>query len=178
MSSTSAKDTAERSTGAVTPSQVLDQAVQSFVQACDVQLGIALQPDGGPGDLDPATAAYGSCIACTNPSGGWNLVFVGDEKSCQVLARALFAMEEDEDVSEEDIADAMGEINNIAAGMLRAKRVEAGDEIQIGLPLFLAGGSCLGFLANRIKGSAQRLTGADGEVQVVIMWREEEGESQ
>ncbi len=93
MSSTSANDTAERSTGSITPSQVLGQAVESFIQACDVQLGVTLQPEGEPCDLDPAIAAYGSCVACTNPTGGWNLVFVGDEKSSQALARALLAME-------------------------------------------------------------------------------------
>ncbi len=56
------------------------------------------------------------------------------------MTRSLLFMEPDEDdPSREDMADAVGEIVNIIAGIMQRDLAEQVPEIQLGLPIFVAG---------------------------------------
>ena len=64
---------------------------------------------------------------------------VSNEAGCHVLTRALLGMEPDEDVSSDDVRDAVGEIANMVAGGVKTKIVALGGEAQLGLPIFIRG---------------------------------------
>jgi CheY-specific phosphatase CheX len=71
------------------------------------------------------------------------------------------------------MADAIGEIANVAAGVLKSSRAKAGQAVQLGLPLFLEGSSCIEFFASGIQGMAQTVRGPNNlEAHVIIIWQE------
>jgi CheY-specific phosphatase CheX len=156
------------------PIEVLQEATKAVVDTCDIQMGLSLAIDENPGDPRNAEVDYGSSIALTTEvGGGWNLAVMGSKTSCQKLTRILFAMEPDEEPEMEDLADGIGEIANVAAGVFKASRLEAGERVQIGLPLFMEGRGCIEFFASGIQGLSQNLNGPDGiVVHVILIWQE------
>lgn len=176
ITSMTAQITAAKAEAANLPINVLQEATQAVVNTCEVQMGLALEIEANPGDPREANVQYGSSIALTTEvGGGWNLAVMSDKESCQKLARILFAMESDEEPSMEDLADGIGEIANVAAGVFKASRLQAGQRVQIGLPLFMEGRSCIDFFASGLQGLSQSLNGPDGiTVHVIIIWQEGE----
>jgi hypothetical protein len=155
------------------PMDVLREATESVINTCEVQMDLPLQASSNPQDPRDADVEYGSSIALTSPTGAWNLAVMGNRESCYRLTRILFAMEEDETPAMEDMADAVSELVNVAAGVMKSMRAEAGEKVQIGLPLFMEGRSCIEFFASGIHGMSQSLTGADGlEFHVILIWQE------
>ncbi len=156
------------------PIRVLQEAVDSTVATCAIQMKLALAVSDNPGDPRDAQVDFGSTIALTaEHGGGWNLAVMADHASCNALTRVLFAMEPDEEPEKEDLADGLGEIVNVAAGVLKAKRLEAGQKVQLGLPLFMEGRGCIEFFASGLQGISQNLQGPDGiSVHVILIWQE------
>ena len=155
------------------PAEVLIEAVGAVVETCRVQMDYDLEVKSNPSDPREADVEYGSSIALTADGGGWHLAVMADKRCCEDLTRALFAMETDEKPSMEDMADAIGEIVNVAAGVMKASRAKAGQAVQLGLPLFLEGKSCIEFFASGIQGMAQTVTGREGqEAHVILIWQE------
>lgn len=153
---------------------VLKCAERAISETCEMQLGLSLVPAGSTGKPDSDCSTYGSSVALTEPGGGYNLMLVGDQKSCEILTRKLFFLEEGSSVDGEEMADALGELVNIAAGSVKSGCAGKDRDFQIGLPLFITGSGCLQFLAEGVYGAARRLCG-EGEdnirMQVVIVWR-------
>jgi CheY-specific phosphatase CheX len=161
------------STGLNVPAQVLQEAVKAVVDTCSIQMDLHLEVDPNPSDPREASVEYGTAIALTAENGGWQLAVMASKDSCMDLTRAMFAMEPDEDPEMADMADAVGEIANVAAGVLKSSRAAAGQAVQLGLPLFMEGGSCIEFFARGIQGMAQTIRGQSGlEAHVVIIWQE------
>lgn len=155
------------------PTQVLEEAVKAVVDTCSIQMDLQLTVDENPSDPRKAKVEYGSCIALTAENGGWNLAVMANKPGCEELTRALFAMEPDEQPEMEDMADAIGEIANVAAGVMKSSRARAGQAVQLGLPLFLEGSSCIEFFANGIQGMAQTVRGPNElEAHVILIWQE------
>ncbi len=160
-------------TGLNVPAQVLQEAVKAVVDTCSIQMDLQLEVDPNPSDPREANVEYGTAIALTAENGGWQLAVMANKSSCEDLTRAMFAMESDESPDMADMADAVGEIANVAAGVLKASRAAAGQAVQLGLPLFMEGGSCIEFFARGIQGMAQTVRGQGGlEAHVVIIWQE------
>ncbi|MEZ4388588.1 MAG: chemotaxis protein CheX [Candidatus Krumholzibacteriia bacterium] len=156
------------------PVNVLQEATAAVVNTCEVQMGVKLEIETNPSDPREAAVDYGSNIALTTAEGGgWNLAVMGDRESCQKLTRILFAMEDSETPEMEDLADGIGEIANVAAGVFKASRLAAGQAVQIGLPLFMEGRGCIDFFASGLHGLSQSLNGPNGiVVHVIIIWQE------
>jgi len=162
-----------QATGVNVPAQVLREAVKAVVQTCSIQMDLELEVDPNPSDPREAKVEYGSAIALTAENGGWQLAVMANKPSCEDLTRALFAMEDNEEPEMADMADAIGEIANVAAGVLKSSRAEAGQAVQLGLPLFMEGGGCIEFFASGIQGMAQTVRGDGGlEAHVIIIWQE------
>jgi chemotaxis protein CheX len=64
---------------------------------------------------------------------------VSDGAGCANLTRALLGMGPDEDVSLDDVRDAVGEIANMVAGGVKTRITARGIPVQIGLPIFIHG---------------------------------------
>ncbi len=159
--------------GSNVPMQVLQEAVKAVVDTCSIQMDLKLTVDQDPSDPRQADVKYGSSIALTSDTGGWNLAVMGNKHSCEVLTRNLFAMDDDETPEMEDMADGIGEIANVAAGVMKASRAAAGQKVQLGLPLFMEGRSCIEFFASGIQGMAQTVRGDNTlEVHVILIWQE------
>ncbi len=156
------------------PITVLQEAVEATITTCDVQVGLKLDVQSDPSDPREAKVDFGSSIALTTEvGGGWNLAVMADRSSCNQLTRVLFAMDADEEPELDDLADGLGELVNVAAGVLKAKRLEAGERVQLGLPLFMEGRGCIEFFACGLRGLSQSLNGPDGLViHVILIWQE------
>jgi len=155
------------------PAQVLKEAVTAVVDTCRIQMDLDLEVDPNPSDPREAQVDYGSGIALTAENGGWQLAVMGNKEGCSSLTRSLFAMEDDEVPEMEDLADAMGEIANVAAGVLKSSRAKAGQKVQLGLPLFMEGSNCIEFFASGIQGMAQTVNGPNNlQIHVILIWQE------
>lgn len=156
------------------PINVLQEATEAVANTCDIQMGLPLEIEANPTDPREATVDFGSSIALTTAEGGgWNLAVMGCKDSCEKLTRILFAMEDDETPAMEDLADGVSEIANVAAGVFKASRLEAGERVQIGLPLFMEGRGCIDFFGSGLQGLSQSLNGPNGiVVHVVLIWQE------
>jgi CheY-specific phosphatase CheX len=63
-----------------------------------------------------------------------------DSEGCQAMTRALLAMEPEEaDPSNEDVADALGEIANVLAGMVKTTMAAHDPSLKLGLPIVVHG---------------------------------------
>ncbi|MFH2051815.1 MAG: chemotaxis protein CheX [bacterium] len=159
--------------GHYVPAEVLQEAVNAVVETCRIQMDLELQVDANPSDPRQAEVDYGSSIALTSETGSWQLAVMCNKLGSKGLTRSLFAMEPDEDPAMEDMADALGEIANVAAGVMKSSRAAAGQKIQLGLPLFMEGRSCIEFFASGIQGMAQTVRGPDDlEAHVILIWQE------
>ncbi len=156
------------------PVRVLQEAVDSTVATCATQMKLALAVSDEPDDLRDARVDFGSTIALTTEHhGGWNLAVMADAASCHAIARMLFAMEPDEEPEPEDLADGLGEIVTVAAGLLKVKRLAAGQKVQLGLPLFVEGRSCSEVVASGLQGLSRSLVGPGGiSAHVVLSWQQ------
>jgi hypothetical protein len=156
--------------------EVLGDALEATFEVMGTQFDIDLS-EGSQGEhLEPGAAICGSAIPLTKPSGGFYLLMVGNARSCENLTRTLFMLEDEEEVEKEDMADALGEIVNIVAGALKTKRGEAGEDLQLGLPLFVTGSDCLQVFAQGLYGVSQIVSGEDDlSLQIILICEGSQG---
>jgi hypothetical protein len=146
-------------------------AVRSIIETCNIQFEQEFAIVDEAPDLDQA--ACGSSITLTAENGGMILAILCDKPTGESLTRLLFAMEDDEEVPLEDMADALNEVINVAAGVFKGFRSEAGQALTLGLPLYLEGGNSIKFVRSGTKDQAKLLKHADGSgIQVHLIWRE------
>jgi CheY-specific phosphatase CheX len=81
----------------------------------------------------------GAYIALVGDHSAIQLGMAADECGCYALSRALLCMEENEELSKEDMSDTMGEIANIIAGGLKSKMDERNPNMRMGLPIMVHG---------------------------------------
>ncbi|MGC4069146.1 MAG: chemotaxis protein CheX [Polyangiaceae bacterium] len=81
----------------------------------------------------------GAFVQVVCPEGAVLLGITGTSESCAGLAKLMLGMDPEDEISEDDSNDAMGEIINIAAGTLKTKLSSQVGNIELGLPLFLSG---------------------------------------
>ena len=118
----------------------------------ETMAGVAINPLGYKGSelVDyPASlpdGLNGAAIPFDRGEHKLRFCLMGDERANQALAHALFCMgPSDPKLSKEDVADALGEILNIVAGLIK-NRIAARDlaedhsdiKLQIGLPAVIA----------------------------------------
>lgn len=147
----------------------LAAAAEAVRETCCLQLGLALQPapeDGGA----PAAADWClSGIDLTAAGGRWRLTLLADAQSARRLTQRLFGLDPDEDPEPADLADALKELVNIAAGVFKRDRRDPW--LHIALPEFAEGGPASPPLppdAASVRLAAGLL---DPQVRVLLAWR-------
>ncbi|MBA4378564.1 MAG: hypothetical protein C0395_07945 [Gemmatimonas sp.] len=116
----------------------LEVAADAVRETCEMQLGLALRAlppcDCRGGD------AEGWChsgIDLATHGGCWRLTLVVDALSACRLAQSLYALDPDDEPVHEELADALNELVNIAAGVF--KRDHRGSVMHLALPVFAMG---------------------------------------
>lgn len=88
----------------------------------------------------PLRSSLGSCVALVGDECSLQIGMGGSQENCMKLARALFGLEsEDEDPSEQDLADALGEMANVVAGGVKTRMHDHAASMRLGLPLVMHG---------------------------------------
>lgn len=81
----------------------------------------------------------GSLLPLQKGTESLHLGVLSDKAGCIALTRGLLQMEVDEEVADEDIADAVGEIVNILAGVVQRALDGEGDGVKLGFPVYIRG---------------------------------------
>lgn len=152
------------------PALILDEAAEGLVGACESLLGVTVEASPCADVPFESCAAYSAAVSCTHADGGWNIIVAGDQASCVKVASLMFG--DDMAPGDSEIGDALGELANITAGILKTRRAKQGQMIQIGLPLAQVGDNCCRFIGHGVKTASSLLSGPDLQVQVVLVWRE------
>lgn len=139
-------------------------------EACSMLASIAFDPPGPSSDeVGPEWVEYVAFITCQYGTAGWHLGVAADAETSLRIARAMFGIDAP---SDDEIGDAMGEVVNVAAGMLKTHLHDRGHDIRIGLPLVQRGAqSCraMGLGVHRI---AAPLDGEGLRAQSIIVWKQ------
>mgnify|MGYP001457861963 CR=1 FL=1 len=118
----------------------LDCYVTSLKKVSENPLGFASCAEVNQYTLDIPKKAVGAYLPFEGGDDLFWLVLVSTEAGCQSLSRALFAMGPDEgELDIYEVGDAMGEIINIASGLVKSEMAVNKVCCTIGLPQFLGG---------------------------------------
>ncbi len=82
---------------------------------------------------------YGSFVGLTGETKSVQIGLAASREDCMTLARAMFCMGPEEDLSEEDLADALGEMVNVLAGGVKVRLKDLVENFNIGLPIVVHG---------------------------------------
>ena len=121
----------------------LEEWINAAVTSAEELATVALGFDGSSvvGSRDALPKGLTSAvIALVSDAASVQLGVASTDEGCQELARALLCMEpEEDDLPEEDVADAVGEVVNIVGGQV--KRLIGGPDstMKLGLPLIVHG---------------------------------------
>ncbi|HET9772488.1 MAG TPA: chemotaxis protein CheX [Acidimicrobiia bacterium] len=120
-------------------------AVSDWVAAmadASTELALSLGIDGvellGWHDVPP-TGMAGAYIPLLAEDQTVQLAMLASPAGCGDLSRLLLGMEPGEDVSDADVADAVGELVNIVAGGVKQRMQDVAGGLRLGLPVFING---------------------------------------
>jgi chemotaxis protein CheX len=113
----------------------LNATVEAASEFASTTLDAAFQSADVSSELPPDLT--GCFVALVGEEGSFQIGLASDAEGCQTLAKALFAS--DEDLPDEDISDALGEIANIVAGGVKKRMATAQQPLSLGLPIVMEG---------------------------------------
>jgi len=120
----------------------LDTMADATREFASTSLGV----DGRSVILEPETeypkpGRSGAFLALTSEEGSIQVGMVSDGAGCRTLSAAFLGIEPEEasELTAADIADSMGEVINIIAGMLKVRMADTVPELNLGLPVFVDG---------------------------------------
>lgn len=117
------------------PQVWLDAASDSTAEFASTTLAFELrQGDDLPRLPENMT---GCLVALVGQNESLQVGISSNAEGCETLARTLFAS--DDELSEDDISDAMGEIANIVAGGVKTRMAKLFGGLQLGLPIVMEG---------------------------------------
>lgn len=127
------------STDATTAQEWLEAIIPAAEELATVALGMdscEFLGNTDPNELDTGSAY----IAVVGEESSIQLGVSSSVEGCQELARALLAMDpEEEDLADEEVVDAIGEIANILAGQVKRLMAEKNSSFNLGIPIFIQG---------------------------------------
>lgn len=115
-----------------------DVALHCTQQLATDLLGVAQCSVVGPVSAH-LSEAHGAYVSLTGESATVNLGLFSDSAGARHLARALLQMEEeDEELEDGDVDDAVGELANVLGGSIKGQLTDAASS-KLGLPVSLRG---------------------------------------
>jgi Chemotaxis phosphatase CheX len=132
-------------------------AETTFAAEASEAIPLAQVSHGTEGSLLPVSAGNESV----------QLAVLASLEGCRALTKALMQMEDEEEPSEEDIPDAVGEIVNIIGGIVQRSLDGSGSgAISLGLPVYIRGEVIPPFKAQTV---AVRLHLGPAEAELVVI---------
>lgn len=126
-------------TGALNTDQWLLTVVEAFNEVATTSLAcVDVQP--AEHDVPPADLMSGAYVPLMSDQGAIQVGLIASEEDCTALARALLGMEPGDPLELSEVADAVGEIVNMMAGVVQRKLAEH-VTAALGLPIFFRGGA-------------------------------------
>ena len=113
----------------------LKATVDAASEFASTTLDVPLVPITADGELP--LDLTGCFVALVGDEGSLQIGLASDAEGCQTLAKALFASEDD--LPDEDVGDALGEIANIVAGGVKKRMALVQMALAIGLPIVMEG---------------------------------------
>lgn len=148
----------------------LAAAAEAVRETCNLQLGLTLRPMPDDGRETGAAGWCRSGIDLAADGGCWRLTLLTDAQSARRLTQRLFGLDPDEDPGPADLADALKELINIAAGVFKRDRCEPG--LRISLPDY-AESRPTPEPGYPFAGSVRLAAGPrDPQVRVLLVWRD------
>lgn len=115
----------------------LEAAVIGLLEITPTALSLPAQVHSWGGSEH--VSGVGSIIPMLSDHSNVDLVFISTTNGCAMLARALVGMEAEEDIAPEDVADAMCELANIVAGVVKRQLYRTEPGLTLGLPVAFEG---------------------------------------
>jgi hypothetical protein len=84
----------------------------------------------------------GSYIALVGDLYNYEFGVAASWSDCEILSKRLLFMEDDEEIAEAEVADAMNEIANIVGGGVKRRMSDFDAGLKLGLPTFFEGPIC------------------------------------
>jgi len=113
----------------------LAATVDAATEFASTTLDSTLDSDAAIGNLPmDLTECF---VALVGEEGSLQIGLAADAAGCQTLAKALFASEDD--LPDEDVSDALGEIANIIAGGVKKRMATTQQPLALGLPIVMEG---------------------------------------
>lgn len=154
----------------------MSAAVNGICEVCRTMFGVELEQVGEPIPFVGTGMAYGLGQSLLIGDGSWELALFGSRDAAHNLARVLMGLGPDEEPSDAELLDLLGEVVNMAAGIV--KRAESrGREINLGIPQKLLDADCQTYVPHAIPILAQPLGGPDFEGQLYLVWSERNADS-
>lgn len=146
----------------------LTDAAEAVAESCDAQMGLALPTDAA----EPPGSGPGPSLHCILPfTDGWNLALGIEPEAADLLVQLLFRTQPGDEVTAEDRLRALGDVAEVAAAILRARRSQQADDAPPGLPVLMEGSVLLPKDVQRL---ATRIGNSGGIVfDVAIHYRPE-----
>lgn len=121
-----------------------------------------------PETENPGEGSTGAFLALVSDDESIQVGMVSDGAGCRTLSAAFLGMEPEEavELTGGDIADSMGEMINIVAGMLKVRMAKDQASMNLGLPIYLGG---------QIEATPQQEVGVwglrirDVDVQIIVV---------
>lgn len=115
---------------------------------------------------DNAGNRSGAMVGLVSQNNSVQLMLVASKRGSEILSKTLLGFEADQDITQSDLADAMAEIVNIVAGMVKTVVNEQDGDLHLTLPTFLTG-DCQPLGGQGVTEGALKLGSVEAKVIVV-----------
>tara|TARA_R110000868_G_scaffold97621_1_gene268684 strand:+ start:142 stop:636 length:495 start_codon:yes stop_codon:yes gene_type:complete len=121
----------------ISPEDWLAATTKSLIEVADTYFDMGTMEAESFYEVD--SPKCGAIIGLTSDTNTVQLMVVATRRGSEKLGKALLGFEPDETIETGDLADAIGEIINIVAGMVKTAVNDQDDALSLTLPTFVEG---------------------------------------
>jgi CheY-specific phosphatase CheX len=119
---------------------VIEDVVAAMIESLEEIASVALGWEAGQDYSDDTCPdGPGAYIALIGDEENFEVGVTSTDAGCRVVVAALLGMEPEDELTDGDIADALGEIVNMLGGGIKSRMSGDGPHLKLGLPMFVGG---------------------------------------